>query len=424
MRALCEPSVLPLHDIAEALGKTEQEVLRQALLEDWIGRLGRFAGGLAIRIDDLPVHVLGRFLQWLSCDEEAPPRIYETDHRGEPFRYDREELWREAATLTPRQRERGRIRASAVATTESCFADSDWTFGMSARSAAKLFREASPVFRIEGITAEQIGEWSLGEEGRPGARSHHPDDWPAVLAPRRNDSDGSDPSIDEEDWVFFIALLLSPDTRFTGPEAYEAVCRRCEVFGLEEGLPPLDVFLRRARDELTCELREAAGKGVQQAISQFYERGPTVKHLPGSAVSWARDEGEERAASVRYVQDLVDDGLSVHAAAMQAAPAEFVSARTLMRWHAACKGHPRRDWAAVLTPRREWAKIHPEAWKRFKRDYLDRDRPSFALSYRRTRDAAAANGWGELPSIGTLRRRLAGELSPLAVELIRGESPA
>ena len=139
-----------------------------------------------------------------------------------------------------------------------------------------------------------------------------------------------------------------------------------------------------------------------------------------------REIGLFRAGVIREAEALArDEGLPfLKAAKAVAARTDGVRWRRIRDWHYGSKGRPGarlyapEDRPAALAPghaggtRR--AAIPPQAWDFFCAHWLDRSRPSVADSYRRTREAAAANGWGELPSLRTFRRRA---LSDIAVEV-------
>ena len=434
-----QPRILAIGAVVEALGQSEEDTLRQALAEGWHKSLSPYLDGYRFSTGGLPPPVLGRVLQCLAWGAEVPPRICEADPWGEPFRYDREELWRQAALLTPRQRERGLIRAAAVARAERSFMDSGDDFGACAARVESIFRnDREAMYRVEGITAAQVEEWSLGTASRPGARRYHPGDWPAVLAPRSDDSVEGDPLIPLDMWAFFAALLLASEEIYTTATAYELVCAEADRVRCEPP-PPLAVFERRARNEFTPELRQAVWNGALAAIVKFFEE----RERPAPEASSERDStwerwmsyshaqrklGVTRAAAVRCVRRLVEDeGLSVRAASRIVAEERGFSASSVRRWHDACQAHAPQDWAAALVPRHGGgpakAEIHPLAWEYFKRVHLDRSKPRLAMSYRRTQEAADANGWGELPSIDTLRRRLDAEVPLYMQELIREGQP-
>ena len=427
MSLLYEPAAVSIADVAAALDLPEDAMLRRALAEGWHEALrpcGKPRDGYGFETGALPPGVLGKVLQWLSWGKKIPPRICERDPWGEPFRYDRDELWREYAALDPRQRRRGLVRAVAAATAEASWHDCGGEYGDAAALAAAASRvHADVLVRIEGITAARIEEWALDA---PGVRRYHPDDWAAVLAPRQDESE--DPSIPREMWEFFAVLLLCPDYRFDTAAAHGAICAQAKRFRRGR-VPPLEDFERRARKEFTRDLLDSAWKGAENALRGFLDRRSEPAD-PGTAASWdlwtldQRAEGLFRGGLVRNVQALIDGGgLSARAAVRAVAGLEDVPAGSLRRWHAACKGRDREDWAEALIPRHgggpRRAEIPPQAWEFLKRDYLDSSAPPFALSYRRACEAAAANGWGDLPSIDTVRRRFRAEVSLLVTQLIR-----
>ncbi len=265
-----EPAAATIAEVAAALGLPEDGMLRRSFAEGWYGSLLPRGNEWVFRTDDLPPDVLGSVLQWLAWGRKIPPQACETDPWGEPFHYDRWQIWRAAASLAPRLRERGRIRASAVALTERLYMDSGdgEEFPDVAARVAELFRDDSDlVFRIEGVTARQVEAWSLGAAGKPGARRYHPSDWPAVLAPRQDESE--DLPLPRWAWESFAILLLDPDTRYATAEAYESICAMAKR--RKRSLPPLDAFERRARREFDRDLREAAWLGMKNAVAAHLE---------------------------------------------------------------------------------------------------------------------------------------------------------
>ena len=91
------------------------------------------------------------------------------------------------------------------------------------------------------------------------------------------------------------------------------------------------------------------------------------------------------------------------------------SAPTLKRWYYKAKRYRPADRAAALIP--GWSggkrkkKIPAQAWDWFASYYLTRAQPTLAESYRRSVEAAAAKGWGELPSERTFANRLKSDVS-------------
>ncbi len=86
----------------------------------------------------------------------------------------------------------------------------------------------------------------------------------------------------------------------------------------------------------------------------------------------------------------------------------YVSKATLWRWKKIIVGHPRQHWEPLLAPQytdRSRTEIHPQAWAYFRHNYGRQSEPSATVIYRDTLKAAAANGWGALPSCRTFERR-------------------
>ena len=108
-------------------------------------------------------------------------------------------------------------------------------------------------------------------------------------------------------------------------------------------------------------------------------------------------------------------GHPLHAAAEAVSGDERFSAPTLKRWHYRAKRCAPENRAAALIP--GWSggkrkkKIPTESWDWFTSYYLTRSQPTLAEAYRRTVEATAAHGWGELPSERTFTNRLKSEIS-------------
>ena len=268
MSALYEPLDISAADIAAALGESEERVLERARSEGWLWSAQALRADSALDIFEvkaLPLCVLAKILQWLSWSSEAPPADPARDPWGSSFQYSRSDLWRRTASRSPRQRERGRVRAHAVNLAENLSDKSP--FEDAASKAAFLLQDSDRLdFRIESITAKQIEGWYFGADSKPGAKRYWPADRPALLAPRSGRRAGS--GIPPEAWACFVSLLLSTDDQPTPLAAYRAVRSVAKSRGWG-GLPPLDVFRRRARSEITPELRAAAWVGARDAVDAF-----------------------------------------------------------------------------------------------------------------------------------------------------------
>ena len=145
-----------------------------------------------------------------------------------------------------------------------------------------------------------------------------------------------------------------------------------------------------------------------------------------------REIGRFRAGVIRDVEALArDEGLPFRKAARAVAVrTDGVTERRIRDWHYGAKGNPGarlyapEDRPAALVPgyagcsRR--AAIPEEAWDFFVAHWLDRSQPAVADSYQRGREAAAAHGWGELPSLRTFERRALSDIPP-AVRILKRE---
>ena len=121
---------------------------------------------------------------------------------------------------------------------------------------------------------------------------------------------------------------------------------------------------------------------------------------------------------------LLAETLKVGKAAAVAAIAkkEGISTATLWSWIKAVSAVERKDWLPALAPRRKGggkaAEIPEELWQLYKSDWLRLSAPPAAASYdvvcRRARELGIA-----LPSIKAFQRRLAREIDPYVVILMR-----
>ena len=143
-----------------------------------------------------------------------------------------------------------------------------------------------------------------------------------------------------------------------------------------------------------------------------------------------REAGLFRAGVILEAEALArDQGLPfLKAARKAAARTDGVKWSRIRDWYYGAKGRPGarlyalEDRPAALTPGHAGGSrrvtIPPQAWDFFCAHWLDRSRPSVADSCRRTREAAAANGWGKLPSVRTFRRRARSDI-PVAVRILK-----
>lgn len=188
------------------------------------------------------------------------------------------------------------------------------------------------------------------------------------------------------------------------------------------------VFLLFGRDQTPAP--KPAGK--RKAASRSTEPPIWTAKDSNSLWEWAntrsqklRDEGARRAALLQQVATLLNTpslNLTLRLALAHVAEHTGEPEPNLRRWwySSSCRGtitnYPQSDWPALLIPshngRTVRKEIPAEAWDWFTAFYLTRKEPTMAEAYRRCCEAAADNGWGELPSEDTFVRRV--EEIPLA----------
>jgi transposase InsO family protein len=214
------------------------------------------------------------------------------------------------------------------------------------------------------------------------------------------------------------------------PATKQAVNRLAESEGWAKHTPPRH--------------RERAGRGggyeyhvsllpadAQAAALRRHFAAPAAAVEEPSTGPWAafeaatqaqKAEAERRLAAVALAEQLAS-GMERQLAVALAAQAHGVARSTLWGWLARAAAAERTDRLAALLPghRGGGAKreIDPRAWAFLAGDYLRPERPGIAACLRRLAAAAAAQGWGPLPSARTLRRRLAA--LPRAVTVVRRE---
>lgn len=143
----------------------------------------------------------------------------------------------------------------------------------------------------------------------------------------------------------------------------------------------------------------------------------------GAQPEKVKQEAQKRLDAVTSV-NLLSETLKVgkSTAVTTIAAKHTVSAATLWNWIKAVAAFDRMDWLPALAPRRKGggkaAKIPEELWQLYKSDWLRLSAPPAAASYdtvrRRARDLGIA-----LPSIKAFQRRVAREIDPYVVILMR-----
>ncbi|WP_430913135.1 transposase domain-containing protein [Methylobacterium sp. sgz302541] len=104
----------------------------------------------------------------------------------------------------------------------------------------------------------------------------------------------------------------------------------------------------------------------------------------------------------------MEDGRTLGACLAAVAVEREVECRTLKRYWQKVSGRPADEWLAALLPAykgREPDEVDPRVLNRFFADYGRVEQPQAQACYERVRKAAAAGGWGPVPSLKTLQRR-------------------
>lgn len=146
-----------------------------------------------------------------------------------------------------------------------------------------------------------------------------------------------------------------------------------------------------------------------------------------AAAPRGQDVALARAAAVRAVRNLVAGGVALMEARLRVAGDTGCSWRTLHRWETAVDGLPEFEWPSALLPgwkgpRKGTTSMHPDALEYAIADFLMPSRSPIAAVHRRTVEQAAARGWGEIPTVSTLRRLIDARV-PQAVQTLRRHGP-
>jgi len=216
----------------------------------------------------------------------------------------------------------------------------------------------------------------------------------------------------------------------------------------QPGMPGTDRNVREKASRESWPYQEAVvpgGKQRQYPLSALppetqvalalREAGPETPVVDKGAVreslwrSWqtkndeARARAEERLAAVEAVHTLVAEGRRVNVAVAAVSARTGAGVRSIKRWLADVKGHPKTEWLPLLADayagRRSVAECDGPAWEMFKADYLRVEAPAAKACYDRLQRAALAQGW-TIPSLPILRRRLEKEIPQQVLVYKRG----
>lgn len=148
--------------------------------------------------------------------------------------------------------------------------------------------------------------------------------------------------------------------------------------------------------------------------------GSTQRETYTEASEKRRAEAMRRVKAIEMLNTARRIGWSTDKAVVYVGRELGLSTRTLYRWQSAVNRVKEGVNAAVLVPaQRGPAKgtrrpIHPAAWSALLSDYLREEEPSLKSCYRRLQARALECGWGRLPSVHSLRRKLQDEIPQLA----------
>lgn len=182
------------------------------------------------------------------------------------------------------------------------------------------------------------------------------------------------------------------------------------------------------RDTVSLRLAAAAedeaanAPQTRKAVKERLSRDAAWQRFE-EATETRKERARKKLKALVAVADLVATGMTKDTAVRMVGKEQGFSAASYYGWAPLVAGVAREDWLPYLLDhyagRTTTAEISPEAWQFFLSDYLRLEQPTLAESYARTKDAAAANGWGELPSHKTLKRKLEREVNPRVVVLKR-----
>ena len=168
-----------------------------------------------------------------------------------------------------------------------------------------------------------------------------------------------------------------------------------------------------ARARLTIGIGAEEVKAQSSAAWIEYERLSTAR----------KKACEERLKVVDAVADLVRSGMKETSSVAYVSKQTGKSERSIRSWRKKVAHVDRADWLPALAdnykPTAQFDDVHPEAWTALKSDYLRPEKPSFSSCARRVKQAAKDNGWGQIPSEQSLRRRFFAEIPQAVITMAR-----
>lgn len=157
-------------------------------------------------------------------------------------------------------------------------------------------------------------------------------------------------------------------------------------------------------DSLSSALQCALGKA--EGVIDTPTLALSTTHRPG--LPSLRKAAESRVKMMHAVRGLLEGGASKLAAFAEVAGAHDASVSTVKRLWKAVEGLHHTEWFAALTPAYKARKADPvpkAVLDYFYADYGRPEKPQLQATWERTVAAAKKNGWGEVPSAKTLKRR-------------------
>ncbi|OGA99424.1 MAG: hypothetical protein A3E25_17840 [Burkholderiales bacterium RIFCSPHIGHO2_12_FULL_69_20] len=189
---------------------------------------------------------------------------------------------------------------------------------------------------------------------------------------------------------------------------------RLEALNLEEQLA------RQVAREAGIRRREDPIEPLPLNPAEWREARERWERLPRSM----RDEAERRAQALRRLDALLKSDRPKMEAFATAATEAGESTSTVRRWAKKVKNQRPADWPLLLASDygcqgAPEAELHPDAWDYIRSEWLVQSKPTLTAVCRRAQREAGRRGWGELPSIKTIKRRIDKEIPNTVVVLMR-----
>lgn len=192
--------------------------------------------------------------------------------------------------------------------------------------------------------------------------------------------------------------------------------RRAEL----EALNLSEQIERQVAREAGIRRRDEPTEPLPLTPAEWRERREKFESLPATL----REQAHRRARALRQLGELLDAGRPKMECFAEVAAEFGESASTVRRWRQRVRNQELRDWPLFLAPDYTCqgapeAEVHPEAWAYILREWLALSQPTLTAVYRRAEREAKRRGWGSLPSIKTIKRRIEREVDNTTIVLRR-----